>query len=301
MLGTICEDVRRAPPVDPPSDDRDHDRKKRHGHYDHESAADHALGDLFGAALLYGFTAPFLVPHTAVQDNMDYPCYFPGFPYDRTSGCLIDPSEPDPSSPLVSGPYQTSLLAGGTFAESPDGACGEGAGGIDTTSWPVQRTWSGRFSAEFAEEFGNLDVVSGRLMLGSTSRWGFDSQMDWLQERLPGGGHDRLWLGDCNVTFRFAQSPRTQWRAGLGFNWLDDPVQTDFGFNFTYGVDFFPVKPWILSSTLDWGTIGRAEQFRFQATAGIIVNRIEIYTGYEYLDIDRTQINSLLGGVRIWF
>ena len=62
--------------------------------------------------------------------------------------------------------------------------------------------------------------------------------------------------------FRFAQSPRSQWRAGIGFNWLDDPIDTNFGFNFTYGFDLFPRRPWVLSTELDWGTLGEAELLR---------------------------------------
>jgi hypothetical protein len=48
-------------------------------------------------------------------------------------------------------------------------------------------------------------------------------------------------------------------RTGLGFNWLDDPIDTNFGFNFTYGADLFPRRPWVLSATIDWGTLGEAE------------------------------------------
>jgi len=41
--------------------------------------------------------------------------------------------------------------------------------------------------------------------------------------------------------------------------------------------------------------------FRFRSTVGVLVLGMEAYTGYEYLDIDNTQLNSLIGGVRIWF
>ena len=112
---------------------------------------------------------------------------------------------------------------------------------------------------------------------------------------------DGLWLGDFNAIYRFAQSERAQFRAGLELNWLDDPVDTDIGFNFTCGADFFPQKPWILSATLDWGTLGSAELFRFRTSVGLIIHRVEVYSGYEYLDIDNSQINALLAGVRVWF
>ena len=58
---------------------------------------------------------------------------------------------------------------------------------------------------------------------------------------------------------------------------------------------------WGISADLDWGTLGRAELFRFRTTIGVTVQRVEFYTGYEYTDIDRMHLNSLIGGVRIWF
>jgi hypothetical protein len=33
----------------------------------------------------------------------------------------------------------------------------------------------------------------------------------------------------------------------------------------------------------------------------VIVHGVEVYTGYEYLDIDRMQMNGIIGGIRIWF
>jgi len=32
-----------------------------------------------------------------------------------------------------------------------------------------------------------------------------------------------------------------------------------------------------------------------------VIHGIEAYAGYEYHDIDRTQLNGLVAGVRIWF
>jgi len=31
------------------------------------------------------------------------------------------------------------------------------------------------------------------------------------------------------------------------------------------------------------------------------VRRLEVFTGYEYLDIDNSQFSALIGGVRLWF
>jgi hypothetical protein len=129
--------------------------------------------------------------------------------------------------------------------------------------------------------------------------------MEHFEEHGAPGGPDRLTVGDCNLVFRFAQAERAEFRAGVGFNWLVHPDEgmgpSDFGFNFTYGADFFPRKPWVLSADLDAGNLGHAGLFRFRATGGVMLRSVEIYTGYEYLDIGRTQFNMLLAGVRAWF
>jgi hypothetical protein len=163
------------------------------------------------------------------------------------------------------------------------------------------RRWAARLGVEYTDDFDRLKGVGGHLLVSTTSRWGVDGSMAWLDERLPGGRRDHLWLGDCNLVLRFAQSEWAEFRAGAGVNWLDDPGRTDLGVNFTYAADFFPRHPWVLSGTIDWGTLGRAELFRLRGTAGVIVNRFEVYAGYEYLDIDRTQRNALVAGVRIWY
>jgi hypothetical protein len=174
--------------------------------------------------------------------------------------------------------------------------------GYMTDDWTGQpRRWAARLRSDYADEFDDLSRVGGHLLLSTASRWGIDTETNYLRERLPGGTHDHLWLGDCNIVYRFAQSPGSQWRAGLGFNWLDDPADTNFGVNFTYGFDFYPIKPLVLSTEIDWGTLGSAEAFHFRTTAGVLIRRLETYVGYEYRDIDRFQFNGLIAGVRVWF
>ena len=40
---------------------------------------------------------------------------------------------------------------------------------------------------------------------------------------------------------------------------------------------------------------------RLSVFFGNQAHRVEVYSGYEYLDIDDSQINALLAGVRVWF
>jgi len=161
--------------------------------------------------------------------------------------------------------------------------------------------WAAQFSSDYATEFNDLDQVGGRLRIDTLSRWGIDTDMKYFQESVPAAARDSLWLGDCNITYRFAQGENMQWRTGLGFNWMDDADKSDFGFNFTYGFDWFPRRPWVVSAEIDWGTLGHSGLFHFRGTVGAMLNRLEAYTGYEYYDFDDVQTNMLIGGVRIWF
>ena len=163
------------------------------------------------------------------------------------------------------------------------------------------RSYSVRLRSEYSEDFDDLSRIGMHLLLSTTSRFGIDTETNYLQERLPGDRYDHLWIGDCNVVYRFAQSPRAQWRAGIGFNWLDDPIETNYGFNFTYGFDLFPRKPFVLSTEIDWGTLGSAEAFHFRTTAGALIKNLETYIGYEYRDIDSFRFNGLVAGLRVWF
>jgi hypothetical protein len=122
-----------------------------------------------------------------------------------------------------------------------------------------------------------------------------------LEERLSDGSHDALLIGDGNLVWRFAQGTWGEFRIGLGLNWLNDSDRTDVGFNFTYAADFYPRKPWVLSTVIDAGTLGKAGLFRFHTTAGVVVHGIEPYAGYEYADIGRTHWNGLIAGLRFWF
>jgi hypothetical protein len=163
--------------------------------------------------------------------------------------------------------------------------------------WP----WAIRGRAEYGTDFDGLEWTGGQVLAETTWRWGIDADTRHVREQLLPAGHDSLWLGDVNVHFRFAQSPSLQMRAGLGMNYLSDPLGSDFGFNFTYGGDWFPVQPLIVSGELDIGTLGSSQLYHLRATAGANFGMSEAYVGYDYTDIGHTQIAGLVAGVRLWY
>ncbi len=298
LLDTMRDSVRLAPPPSTgdsssPSRDRDDDRDDHdhHSYHDDDCDDDSDWGGLYligGYLFVAGVTSPWWGPHVALGDDFAVDAYFPRFPYDDdVPGYMVAADWP-----------ARSLYEKGLY----DAAFDPETDHISLDPMLARfKQWSARLRAEYADDSEDISRIGGHLLLSTTSRWGLDMEMNYLQENLPGGRRDQLWNGDCNVIFRFAQSEHMQWRTGLCFNWLDDETTTNFGFNFTYGMDYFPARPWVFSSTLDWGNLGRAEQFRFRTTAGVLIWGLESYVGYEYYDLDETQINSLIGGVRIWF
>lgn len=285
FLSAIREDVRSPKSADRPAKKKSRDESGRR--YGGDGFDDH--DDPFAKVLFLGawytITSPFWGPVAALDDSYKTTAYFDDYPYanDRDGILVFQRKRCDCGA----------LLSDSEVRPDHEPWCAWHGGS--------SKRFSGRFTAEWAEQPGDMSRIGGRLQLSTSSRFGLDTQMDWLREPSSGPLDDQLWLGDCNVVFRFAQSERAQFYSGIGFNWLDDPIDTNFGFNFTYGVDLFPARPWILSSSIDWGQLGHANQFRFRTTAGLMINRVEVFAGYEYLDIDRTQINTYVAGVGIWF
>ena len=292
FFSAIREDVRseasggEAPAPPEPSRPQEPKRRRRSDYYYGPEQDD----DCWFKLVLVGAMAtgavvssPFWGPAAVLGDSYDQEARFASFPYDGISEGSISFSQ------VV---CDCGALEDESITEHAP---------YCAWNWRCTKTFSGRFTGEWAEQPADMSRIGGRLQLHTASRFGLDTQMDWLREPASGPLEDELWLGDCNVIYRFAQSERAQFYSGIGFNWLDDPIDTNFGFNFTYGADFFPAKPWVVSSSIDWGNLGRAEQFRFRLTGGVMLNRVELYTGYEYLDIDRTQLNAYVVGMGIWF
>ena len=163
------------------------------------------------------------------------------------------------------------------------------------------KPWAVRLDMGYADTFNRLESFSGHLLVETAPRFGLAASMNHLEERLPGGRHDQLDLGDCNFVYRFAQNEWAEFRTGLGFNWMNDSPGADLGFNFSYATDLYPRKPWVLSAEIDAGTLGDTGLFRFRTTAGVVFHGVETYAGYEYTDIGRTHWNSLIAGVQLWF
>jgi hypothetical protein len=243
------------------------DGKKSSGDGDSDSC--NCLGDLLGLALL----APFYVPHCLLEDEFDHDGYFPRYPYAdggpgymRIRRVADEDSDPEPQ---------------------PD--------------FQRMRGWSGRVAVEESNDFDSINRAALRLLLETGSRFGVQTNWSYVHESLGCGCSDETVLGDVNLTFRFAQHENAQMRAGVGARMISDRHATDFGFNFTYGADIYPCKPFVMSAVLDAGTLGKVGVFRAHGSIGVLYKRWEIYTGYDYLRIGSTSLQGPILGLRLWF
>lgn len=153
---------------------------------------------------------------------------------------------------------------------------------------------------QYGDNFDGIRHANARILMENVTRFGIDSEFNYRNEKLA-AGHDELWTGDFNVTYRFAQSEQWQFRSGLGVNWLADHGSADAGFNFTYGTDWFPADPWVVTSVIDWGRIGDASLFHGRATIGVSHNGWGVFTGYYYFKIGDVDIQSWINGVELRF
>lgn len=161
--------------------------------------------------------------------------------------------------------------------------------------------WSLRVRGEYADDFDSMTRYGGRILWESRNRFGFDTSVDYRQEAIVDDRYDDLWTGDANVVFRFAQNEYLVMRSGLGVNYLSDDDGTDLGFNFTYGGDWFPMKPFIVSAEIDWGWIGKAGLFNARSTIGVNIQNIEVYCGFSYFDVGSAQIRGVISGLQLWY
>ena len=219
------------------------------------------IGDLIGKTLFVAASSPWWVPHVAVDDEWSDWASFPAAPYD-------------------------------------DGH--DGYLVIDTLA-PIEADgFAARLWTEYGTDFDDLSRIGTRLLVDTGPRFGLDTEWNQWFERTS-MGDDTLATGDANLVYRFAQHERIQFRSGLGFNWLKDSQEAEFGFNFTYGVDLFPIEPLVVSGTLDLGQIGDASFVHVRSTAGLVWKRAELFTGYDYQRIGSVDLHGLVAGLQFWF
>jgi hypothetical protein len=179
----------------------------------------------------------------------------------------------------------------------------QGGGFMRLEGDPAYEPWaySLRWSSEYGYDFDGVERFGTNIHLETTSRLGIDAELSWFDQHDDQGvAVDEFWVGDANAILRFAQSHHAQWWTGAGVNWIDD-VNTQYGFNLTYGADIFLGDPWILSGAMDYGKIGDEDFFHGRLALGANWKTIEGFIGYDYLNAGSREHDTLMVGLRTWW
>jgi hypothetical protein len=208
--------------------------------------------------VILAISAPFAIPRFLSGDDWDHNTSFPDYPYaDGAPGSLIRNSE----------------------------------------TQGRKQNWMGTLQGITVQDGRGIARYGGRLLLDSESRFGLDTETNfWTQSRTL-GNQEQLWTGDANIVYRFAESEHFQWRAGAGMNWLAYRGYNKEGFNFTYGVEWFPAKPWTVSSVLDIGTLGSGTLVHNRTTVGVMLGPLEAFAGYDYFAVDKAHFQGPVAGL----
>jgi hypothetical protein len=187
----------------------------------------------------------------------------------------------------------------------PDGGGEDGEGGAPGDPFAEGPALSSHLSLRMVAEYaydldGALHRPGGSLLLDTSLRFGLESAWSVYVEPLAPGVTDELTFGDVNVFFRLAQSPKAEFRMGLGANLMLDGERVDAGFNGTVALDVFPIAPLILSLAVDMGMLGRAFALRARGTIGLMLSRVELFAGYDVHALDDLVFHGPLAGLRVW-
>lgn len=205
--------------------------------------------------------APFWGPHVALDDDFLTPSYFLRYSYWHD----------EPGSMFTLPPYGARL-----------------------------RAWQTELAFEYADNLDDLDRYGAHFRLSTTSRIDVETNWNTLEEETS-SGRDHVTVGDVDLLYRFAQSEKLQFRSGLGANWFDDHQGAVAGFNFRYGADYFPCRPWHFAALFDLGELGKAGLVHVRSTAGITYARWELFTGYDYRKIGSVHFGGPVAGVQFRF
>jgi hypothetical protein len=163
------------------------------------------------------------------------------------------------------------------------------------------KTWSLRFDVEGGNDFDGLSRLAGRVFLDGPRRFGFLANFDYFRESLPFGERDETVFSDYNFTYRFVQSGWILMHAGLGMRHQIDHGDDQFGFNFLYRGDLFPLRPFHIASELSVGNLNEALVLNGRLSVGANWRNLEVFAGYDFLRVGDANLQGPFLGLRCWF
>ena len=176
----------------------------------------------------------------------------------------------------------------------------EGALGVNAPLAVANQTWLTRFGTDFGTNFNDVQTLGSYWLAEHHTRFGIEGRSRYFREST-NDGTDQLVLGAMNATFRFAQNPQLAFRSGLGVNWLHDSVDTNLGVNWRYAIDWYPSRPWVASTSLDLGTLGKAFAMQGTARVGRQLRHCQCFVGAEMFRFDASFTGLMTTGIIVDF
>jgi hypothetical protein len=162
-----------------------------------------------------------------------------------------------------------------------------------------------RFSMDYAYDWAQVHRPAISLSLDTASGFGLRADYTNYVERLPDGAHDYVGIGTLDAMFRMVDASRVALYLGLGWRYLPDDEALVNGFNSLLAIDVFPVRPLVASAIAEGGNLGAAGFFHGRVTLGALIQRLEIFIGYDAVIIGDGKENPIvfhgpLAGIRGW-
>ncbi|MCB9753678.1 MAG: hypothetical protein H6713_27365 [Myxococcales bacterium] len=117
---------------------------------------------------------------------------------------------------------------------------------------------------------------------------------------------DRLVLGDINIGFS-GGSRYVHAHFGVGPSFMIDPSVPDISARTLVGVNYvsarlevFPKKPLVLKLGADAGRLRAADYWRLRASLGATIGKLELFAGYEHLQVGAVPLGGPMVGVVVW-
>lgn len=160
-----------------------------------------------------------------------------------------------------------------------------------------RRRTSVHVTAEGAALAGGTDRFAARARL-VLEGWRFETGFDMFAERKQ---DQSLALGELLGGWQFSAA----WFAASlhgGVRWLDNGRgHSDYGWNLGSQWELMPGRPWILSARFDGGMVGQSRLLRARATLGVMLNRVEVYGGYDALIFETVTLHGPMAGLGFWY
>jgi hypothetical protein len=167
------------------------------------------------------------------------------------------------------------------------------------------RTWRLDATAEGAYAFNDtartqvgLRIFSGALELSASAnlflaRYGTGATVF-------GTAVETAWLGDVGGSLASPTADGVHFHYGGGVLYWNNSGQAATGGYGSYGIDFFPTNPVIISTVAKVGGLGGEWYFDLRGTAGVSLGQIEAYVGYSYQRVAGVSLGGPLMGIRMW-